>query len=245
MVQEIFGGRLIGSDVAFTAFDTGQKAAVGAGFVGLISLFNIGGRPLWSSASDRLGRKRTFAVMTGLGALLYGVVAPGLTNTSLGLFVLVFCVLASMYGGGFATVPAYLADLFGTRYVGAIHGRLLSAWSLAGIVGPFIVSSMRDSAIAAGTPRDLVYPPIYEALAGLLLVAFIANLLIRPVDKRFHSLEQTPEAVPGTPAAIENDATPAPGGNTMMVIAVCWVAVLAPIAWGILRTLEKVAVLLN
>ena len=81
MLQEIFGGRLISTDVAFTAFNTEQKAAaaaVGAGFVGLVSLFNIGGRPLWSSASDRLGRKVTFAIMTTIGALLYGYVAPGL-----------------------------------------------------------------------------------------------------------------------------------------------------------------------
>ncbi len=248
MLQEIFGGRLIGADAAFTAFDTDQKAAaaaVSAGFVGLISLFNIGGRPLWSSASDRLGRKWTFAIMTAFGALLYGLAAPALTGASLGLFVLVFCVLASMYGGGFATVPAYLADLFGTRYVGAIHGRLLSAWSLAGIVGPFIVSTMRDNGIAAGTPRDLIYPPIYQALAGLLLIAFIANLLVRPVDKRFHSVEKTPETVPGATAATESNALPAPNGRTTVFIALCWAAVLAPIGWGTLRTLERVAVMLN
>jgi MFS family permease len=248
MMQEIFGGRLIGSNFAFTAFDTEQKAAaaaVGAGFVGLISLFNIGGRPLWSSASDRLGRKRTFAIMTALGALLYGIVAPTLTGASLGLFVLVFCALASMYGGGFATVPAYLADLFGTRYVGAIHGRLLSAWSLAGIVGPFIVSSMRDTAIAAGTPRDLVYAPIYQALAVLLLIAFIANLIIRPVDKRFHSIEEIRDTVPGSTAAIKSDGVQAQGGRRTIIIVVCWAAVLAPIAWGVIRTVAKVAVLLN
>ncbi|WP_426162835.1 OFA family MFS transporter [Sandarakinorhabdus sp. DWP1-3-1] len=248
MLQEIFGGRLIGADVAFTAFDAEQKAAaaaVGAGFVGLISLFNIGGRPLWSSASDRLGRKRTFAIMTAFGALLYGIVAPTLTGASLGLFVLVFCALASMYGGGFATVPAYLADLFGTRYVGAIHGRLLSAWSLAGIVGPFIVSSMRDTAIAAGTARDLVYPPIYQVLAGLLLVAFVANLMIRPVDKRFHNSKETPDPASASTAAVAGDTAPAPSGRRTTLIVVCWAAVLAPIAWGIIRTLEKVVVLLN
>lgn len=247
MLQEIFGGRLIGSNVAFTAFDAEQKAAaaaVGAGFVGLISLFNIGGRPLWSSASDRLGRKTTFAIMTALGALLYGIVAPALTGASLGLFVLIFCALASMYGGGFATVPAYLADLFGTRYVGAIHGRLLSAWSLAGIVGPFIVSNMRDTAIAAGTSRDLIYPPIYQALAGLLLIAFVANLSIRPVDQRIHSVEDAPSTAPDTPAEITVKETPAASGGQAIII-LSWAAVLAPIAWGIVRTLEKVAVLLG
>ena len=247
MLQEIFGGRLIGPSVAFTAFDSEQKAAaaaVGAGFVGLISLFNIGGRPLWSSASDRLGRKLTFAIMTAFGALLYGIVAPALNGASLGLFVLAFCALASMYGGGFATVPAYLADLFGTRYVGAIHGRLLSAWSLAGIVGPFIVSNMRDTAIAASTPRDLVYPPIYQALAGLLLIAFVANLLIRPVDKRFHSEEDAPSTAPDSPAEITANETPA-ASDRRAIIILSWAAVLAPIAWGLVRTLEKVSVLLG
>ncbi|KAB7645555.1 OFA family MFS transporter [Polymorphobacter fuscus] len=248
MLQEIFGGRLIGADVAFTAFDTDQKAAaaaVGAGFVGLISLFNIGGRPLWSSASDRLGRKATFAIMTALGALLYGFVAPTLTGTSLGLFVVVFCALASMYGGGFATVPAYLADLFGTRYVGAIHGRLLSAWSLAGIIGPLIVSRMRDTALAAGTPRDLVYPSIYQALAALLLTAFIANLMIRPVDKRFHCAEETADTVPAPTTAVSTNQALTRSGRITIVLAICWAAVLVPIAWGIIRTLEKVAVLLD
>ena len=247
MLQDIFGGRLIGPSVAFTAFDSEQKAAaaaVGAGFVGLISLFNIGGRPLWSSASDRLGRKLTFAIMTAFGALLYGIVAPALNGASLGLFVLAFCALASMYGGGFATVPAYLADLFGTRYVGAIHGRLLSAWSLAGIVGPFIVSNMRDTAIAASTPRDLVYPPIYQALAGLLLIAFVANLLIRPVDKRFYSEEDAPSTAPDSPAEITANETPA-ASDRRAIIILSWAAVLAPIAWGIVRTLEKVSVLLG
>ena len=247
MLQEIFGGRLIGSHVAFTAFDTEQKAAaaaVGAGFVGLISLFNIGGRPLWSSASDRLGRKTTFAIMTALGALLYGIAAPALSAASLGLFLLVFCALASMYGGGFATVPAYLADLFGTRYVGAIHGRLLSAWSLAGVVGPFIVSSMRDSGMNAGMQRELIYPPIYQVLAGLLLVAFIANLMIRPVDKRFHRAEDAPSTAPNSPAAITANETPAATGKQAIII-LSWAAVLAPIVWGIVRTLEKVSVLLG
>jgi MFS family permease len=138
MLQEIFGGRLIDHPgQLFTAFGDADKkaaAAVGAGFVGVISLFNIGGRFFWASSSDRLGRKQTYAVMTALGAGLYGLAAPGLAGGSVGMFILVFCILASMYGGGFATVPAYLADTFGTRFVGAIHGRILTAWSTAGIL---------------------------------------------------------------------------------------------------------------
>ncbi len=246
MLQEVFGGRLIGSGVAFTAFDADQKAAaaaVGAGFVGLISLFNIAGRPLWSSASDRFGRKWTFGIMTALGALLYGLAAPAVTGVSLGLFVLVFCACASIYGGGFAAVPAYLADLFGTRHVGAIHGRLLTAWSLAGIVGPSIVGGMRDAAIAAGTPRDLVYPPIYLVLAGLLVMGFVANLFIRPVAMRFRNLDAPHVAVHDDTATPVGKAVPIAGRGVRAMLVIGWAAVLLPIGWGIVRTLEKVVVL--
>ncbi len=249
MLQEIFGGRLINHpDVAFAAFDDDQKkaaAAIGAGFVGMISLFNIGGRFLWAASSDRLGRKRTFAIITALGALLYGFAAPALTGGNLGLFILVFCICASMYGGGFASVPAYLADIFGTRFVGAIHGRLLTAWSTAGVVGPFIVSTMRDNSIAAGDSSIQLYPPIYAVLAGLLVIGFIANLLIRPVHKKFHAAAEievandvtgwktaTPDAVP---IASRLDAT----------ILLAWAAVLLPICWGFYQTLGKTAALLS
>jgi len=248
MIQEIFGGRLIDHPgVLFTAFDDGQKkaaAAVGAGFVGVISLFNIAGRFFWASSSDRLGRKTTFAIMTAFGALLYGLAAPALVGGSIGLFILVFCLCASLYGGGFATVPAYLADTFGTRFVGAIHGRILTAWSTAGVLGPFIVSTMRDHRIAAGIPRDQVYQPIYAVLAGLLVVAFLANLLIRPVDKRFHMA--TDEAAPAMAA---DEATGSRGhvdassGGTSGTVLLAWAAVCIPIAWGIYETLGKAAVL--
>ncbi|MEI9891361.1 MAG: hypothetical protein WDN45_13210 [Caulobacteraceae bacterium] len=108
------------------------------------------------------------------------------TAAVLGAFVLSFCITTSMYGGGFATVPAYLADVFGTQYVGAIHGRLLTAWSTAGVLGPFIVTVLRDKAIAAGAPRAGIYPPIFLILAGLLVVGFLANLLVKPVAARWH-----------------------------------------------------------
>jgi len=235
--------------VLFTAFDDGQKkaaAAVGAGFVGVISLFNIAGRFFWASSSDRLGRKTTFAIMTAFGALLYGLAAPALVGGSIGLFILAFCLCASLYGGGFATVPAYLADTFGTRFVGAIHGRILTAWSTAGVLGPFIVSTMRDHRIAAGIPRDQVYQPIYAILAGLLVVAFLANLLIRPVDRRFHMA--TDEAAPAM-AADEAAGSPAhvdaSSGGTSGIVLLAWAAVCIPIAWGIYETLGKAAVLLK
>jgi len=250
MLQEVFGGRLIGQPlVAFTALDAPQKAgvaAIGAGFVGVISLFNIVGRFFWATSSDRLGRKATYAIMTALGALLYGLAAPALIGGSIGLFILVFCICASMYGGGFATVPAYLADVFGTRFVGAIHGRLLTAWSTAGVLGPLIVTTLRDHALAAKVPAAQVYPPIYWALGGLLVAAFVINLLIRPVDPALHrypeesALEYAADAVTGDVPP----AHPAAAGVTPAV-ALAWLLVLLPIGWGIWQTAAKAAVLLR
>jgi hypothetical protein len=132
-------------------------AAIAAGFTGLLSLFNIGGRFFWASFSDYIGRKNTYYTFFLLGIALYAS-APWFAQIgSKTLFVLAFGVILSMYGGGFATVPAYLADIFGTQFVGAIHGRLLTAWSTAGIVGPVVVNYIREFEIAAGVPRDRVY----------------------------------------------------------------------------------------
>ncbi len=245
MLQELFGGRLIDAPgVLFTAFDDDQKkaaAAVGAGFVGAISLFNIGGRFFWAWLSDRIGRKPLFATILVAGALLYGFAAPAFAGTTLGLFILVFCVLASMYGGGFATAPAYLADLFGTKYVGAIHGRLLTAWSTAGVVGPLLVANMRDGRIAAGIPRDQLYQPIFWVLAAMLVAGFVANLFVRPVAAKFHL------AAEAVPDAIETAA-----GDTLVaaekispVVVLAWLAVGLPILWGIYMTLSKALILLK
>jgi MFS family permease len=250
MLQEIFAGRLIDQPgVLFTAFDDAQKAAaaaIGAGFVGIISLFNIAGRFAWATSSDKLGRKPTFAIMTAFGALLYGLAAPALVGGSIGLFILTFCLCASMYGGGFATVPAYLADTFGTKFVGAIHGRLLTAWSTAGVLGPSIVSMMRDARIEAGIPRDQIYQPIYWTLAGLLVLAFILNLLVRPVHARFHmvqdesALEIKADAIAGPAEDVPMSSV---GLSPFAVFA--WAAVCLPIAWGVYQTLAKAAVLLK
>ncbi|MCW6533915.1 MFS transporter [Sphingomonas lycopersici] len=249
MLQEVFGGRLIDKPATlFTAFSPADKiaaAAVGAGFVGIISLFNIGGRFLWATSSDRLGRQLTFGVMTAFGALLYGFVAPALIGGSIGLFILTFCICASMYGGGFSTVPAYLADLFGTRFVGAIHGRILTAWSTAGVLGPFIVTTIRDSRIAAGVPRDQVYQPIYWTLAALLVVAFILNLLIRPVDARFHMPEDAPPTASDAAAPAAARPQIAMRRDTGRIALLAWAAVCIPIAWGIYETAAKAAVLLK
>ena len=250
MLQEIFGGRLIGQPgVAAAGFDAAQKAAaasIGAGFVGVISLFNIAGRFFWASSSDRLGRKVTYAIMTALGAVLYGLCAPALIGGSIGLFILVFCICASLYGGGFATVPAYLADTFGTRYVGAIHGRLLTAWSTAGVLGPYIVTTLRDHSTAAGVTGAQLYQPIYWTLAGLLVVAFVLNLLVKPVDPALHlepeetTLEYAADAEAGEPSSFV--PVPARFGAKALL---AWAVVALPIGWGIWQTLSKAAVLLR
>jgi len=160
-------------------------AAAAAGFVGLLSLFNMGGRFVWSTTSDYIGRKPMYMVYLGVGLVLYVLLAT-VGSSATWLFVLLAAVIISFYGGGFATVPAYLRDLFGTFQVGAIHGRLLTAWSAAGIAGPLIVNGVLDS---QGTPGQLVasdYRPALFIMVGLLAIGFIANLLVRPVAAKWH-----------------------------------------------------------
>jgi MFS family permease len=160
-------------------------AAVAGGFVGLLSIGNMGGRFVWSSTSDLVGRKRIYLIYLGVGAVLYTILAL-FGSTSTMLFVLLAFVIISFYGGGFATVPAYLRDLFGTFQVGAIHGRLLTAWSAAGVAGPLIVNAFLD---AQGTPGELTaqaYQPALLTMVALLVIGFVANLLITPVDARYH-----------------------------------------------------------
>ncbi|NUP73219.1 MAG: OFA family MFS transporter [Sinomonas sp.] len=170
-------------------------ASVAGGFVGLLSAANMAGRFVWSATSDGIGRKRTYMGYLGVGAVLYVLLAfTGSSATA--LFVVVAFVIISFYGGGFATVPAYLRDLFGTLEVGAIHGRLLTAWSAAGVVGPLIVNAVLD---AQGTPGKLTagaYQPALLIMVGLLGIGFIANLFIRPVDRKYH--EPTPVAAGAT-----------------------------------------------
>jgi hypothetical protein len=181
-----------------------------------------------------------------LGFVLYASVPWAAGIGSLALFAAFICVIVSMYGGGFATVPAYLADTFGTKFVGAIHGRLLTAWSTAGVLGPSIVSMMRDARIEAGIPRDQIYQPIYWTLAGLLVLAFLLNLLVRPVHARFHmvqdesALEIKADAIAG-PA----EDVPVSSGGLSAFAVFAWAVVCLPIAWGVYQTLAKAAVLLK
>ena len=246
MLQEIFGGKLIGRpDVAFTALDASQSAAVAAiaaGFTGLLSLFNIGGRFFWASLSDFIGRKATYFTFFALGIALY-VSAPWAAHAgSRALFVLAICIILSMYGGGFATVPAYLADLFGTQFVGAIHGRLLTAWSTAGIIGPVVVSYIREFEIAAGVPRESVYDVTLYVLAGFLVVGFLCNWAITPLaQKWFMTDEQVAALQPVAPPEDERHHHPPHGFNLTVLAA--WLAVGIPILWGVWVTLQSALVL--
>ncbi|HEY8276627.1 MAG TPA: OFA family MFS transporter [Methyloceanibacter sp.] len=199
MLQETFGGYLFGEpSVGFANFTDDQKAKaalVGAAFVGLFSLFNIAGRFFWASLSDKIGRKVTYFLFFTLGFICYAAAPTLATLGMLALFAAAFCLIASMYGGGFATIPAYLADVFGTQFVGAIHGRLLTAWSTAGIVGPVIVNYMHDARKAAGVTPDQIYHPIFYVLAALLVGGFIANLLIKPLDKKWFMKKEEVDAL--------------------------------------------------
>ncbi len=160
-------------------------AAAAAGFVAILSLANMIGRFLWSSTSDLIGRKNMYRIYLGVGALLYLAITL-LQNSNKIVFLLCAMLILSFYGGGFATVPAYLRDLFGTYQVGAIHGRLLTAWSVAGVLGPVIVNAIADVGKAGGEKGPSLYTLAFSIMIGLLVVGFVCNELIRPVNERFH-----------------------------------------------------------
>jgi MFS family permease len=170
----------------------GVPAAVGGGFAGLLSLFNMGGRLFWSSSSDLTGRKAIYCVFFLLGAVLYALVPVAQASRSVALFVLLTALIISMYGGGFATIPAYLRDLFGTMHLGAIHGRLITAWSMAAVLGPQLVNYVSTDRIEHGVPRAEAYNATMYLMSGLLLVGLVCNLLIRPVHERYHHREMAP-----------------------------------------------------
>jgi MFS family permease len=250
ILQEVFGGRLIGVSATFDQLTPPQLAniaAIAAGFTGLLSLFNIAGRIFWASMSDRLGRKTTYTVFFLLGIALYCSIPWTAASGYLPLFVLFFGVILSMYGGGFATVPAYLSDLFGTKMVGAIHGRLLTAWSAAGVLGPWLIGSFREHELAAGLPKAQVYSTTMYWLAGLLALGFVCNLLVKPVaESKFMTPQQIADfdaaaahGVVAPPAQAAGPGTPSP----RWLVAAAWLAVGIPIAWGVWITLQKAAIL--
>jgi MFS family permease len=270
MLQETFGGRLFGDpSVGFGQFSDEQKAnaaLVGAAFVGLFSLFNIAGRFFWASLSDTLGRKATYFTFFTLGFLLYAAVPFAAKGGVVFLFVLLFAVVITMYGGGFATIPAYLADIFGTHYVGAIHGRLLTAWSTAGVLGPVLVNYIREYQLSIGVPREAAYNQTMYVLAGLLLAGLACNLLVRPVDEKYYMSDAEVAAAKKTSVAavqqeekephadfedyVEDALEPsddpvaaaparskAPGLSPILLLS--WAAVGIPLAWGVSMTVLK------
>lgn len=185
MIQDFFRDAGGSSSVAVTA---------AAGFVGLLSLFNMAGRFAWSSTSDLIGRKPIYMIYLGVGMVLYALLAA-FGQSATALFVLLAGVILSFYGGGFATIPAYLRDLFGTFQVGAIHGRLLTAWSAAGVAGPLIINGFLDAQGKPGTLTASAYRPALFTMVAVLAVGFVANLLVRPVPERFHEKSETKEGV--------------------------------------------------
>jgi len=172
-----------------------------AGLVGLMSLFNMGGRFAWATTSDYIGRRNTYFVFMTLGFILYCLVPYTGAAGSVAGFVLCFCIIISMYGGGFATVPAYLRDMFGTRYVGAIHGLLLTAWSAAGIFGPVLVNYIRQYNVTHDVPKAQAYGTTMYIMAGLFVLGFICNLFIKAVDARFHMKAEDGSALGAANAA--------------------------------------------
>ena len=249
MLQEMFGGSLIGVAKKFGELDAKELAAIGiiaAGFAALISLFNIGGRFVWASLSDKIGRKMTYVVFFVLGGLLYASIPLSAAAGSKLMFVAAVCIILSMYGGGFATIPAYLADLFGTQMVGAIHGRLLTAWATAGIIGPVVVNYMREYQIGLGIPRDQVYNQTMYILVGFLVIGLICNLAVRPLAAKWF---MTPEELAEEKRLAHDRAIASEVGQgsgvaektPASIVIVAWAVVGIPLGWGVYRTLQSVS----
>ena len=247
MLQEIFAGKLIGHpDLTFSQLSVEQKAAIAAiaaGFAGLLSLFNIGGRFFWASMSDLMGRKNTYYTFFILGIALYALAPTFAAMGSKLLFVLGFGIILSMYGGGFATVPAYLADMFGTQFVGAIHGRLLTAWSTAGIIGPVVVNYIREFQLAAGVPRDQLYNTTMYILCAMLIAGLICNYMIKPVDPKWNmsheEVAKLQAASAKSEASIQHGSFGIGKGGLDAKAALFWAFVGVPLAWGVWKTLES------
>jgi MFS family permease len=254
LLQEVFAGKLIGITAAFNALTGEQKiqiAAIAAGFTGLLSLFNIAGRFVWASFSDYIGRKATYFVFFILGFFLYVSIPTLGHGGSVALFVAAFCIILSMYGGGFATVPAYLADMFGTQMVGAIHGRLLTAWATAGVLGPVLVNYIREYQIAHGVAKAQAYDVTMYIMAGLLLLGLLCNALVRPLaDKHFMTdaelaaerqlaHERAAPKNKGNGSAISEVGA----GSHPLMILLAWSAVGLPLAWGIWNTMRQALIL--
>lgn len=253
MLQEVFGGALIGEQLKLSELSSDQLlrvTAIGAGFAGLLSFFNIIGRIGWASLSDWLGRKRTYIIFFAVGFLLY-ISAPWAGSVgSVALFAGLFCVILTMYGGGFSTIPAYLADIFGTQHVGAIHGRLLTAWATAGVLGPVIVNYLRDYQLDHGVPASQAYNVIMYVLAALLLLGFVCNLLVKPVAEKHYmtdaELEAERQLAHEKSVKSNSDKVESQQAQSHPFLAVvAWTLVAIPISYGIFSTLQKAWILFH
>jgi MFS family permease len=245
MLQDVFGGRLFNDpSVPFEDFSDAQRAlaaGVGTAFVGLFSLFNIVGRFFWASLSDRIGRQAVYYVFFVMGLLCYAALTPLSNAGMVSVFAALVCIIASMYGGAFATVPAYLADMFGTLFVGAIHGRLLTAWSTAGILGPVLVNYLHDSRLARGITHAHVYDSIFYVLVGMLVLGLIANASVRPVATKWNmSDSQVAQVLADRHEANRSAQRGSFGigrGGLSVGALLAWLGVGLPLAWGTYRTL--------
>jgi MFS family permease len=247
MLQEVFGGKLLGLDAHATLTAT-QKAAIvaaAAGLVGLISLFNSLGRIFWASLSDLLGRKNTYFVFFVLGMILYALLPTWGHLGNAPFFVASICIILTMYGGGFATIPAYLADIFGTQMVGAIHGRLITAWSVAGVVGPAIIAGLRQVQLANGVPKNLVYDGTLYIMAFLLFCGLICNAYVRPVNEKYYMTDEelARERALQHDDVVAEDALTAARGSFGLRGLVAWLAVGVPFGIGLYIALQKAAAL--
>lgn len=237
-------------ELSFAQLSTEQKlqiAGIAAGFTSLLSLFNIAGRFFWASTSDKLGRKNTYYVFFLLGIVLY---ASAPTFAQMGnqvLFVAAFCIILSMYGGGFATIPAYLADIFGTQFVGAIHGRLLTAWATAGILGPVAVNYIRQYQIANGHTGADAYAMTIYVLCGMLFIGLIANLLVRPLHPKWFMSDAEVKEIQlkqaGAEASVAYGSYGIDKGRFDAPAMLAWAAVGIPVIYGCWFTLTKTAAL--
>lgn len=217
--------------------DSSVTVAAAGGFVGLLSLFNMAGRFVWSSTSDYIGRKPIYMVYLGVGIVLYVALAL-IGSTSTAIFVLLAAIIISFYGGGFATIPAYLRDLFGVFQVGAIHGRLLTAWSAAGVAGPLIINGFLDSAGGAGSLDAGSYRPALFTMVAILGVGFVANLLVRPVAARFHEDMTTHKADAAAEREAVNEEESSGGAGTSTArLVLSWAVVSILLAYGVFQTL--------
>jgi MFS family permease len=248
MLQDVFGGKLLGIDSATTlsAAQRGALAAAAAGLVGLISLFNALGRIFWASLSDKLGRKNTYYAFFVLGIILYCLLPTWGHIGIPGLFVASICVILTMYGGGFATVPAYLADIFGTQMVGAIHGALITAWSAAGIVGPALIAGLRQVQLDHGVAKNLVYDRTLYLMAFLLFCGLVCNFFIKPVaDKHVMTDEElAAERALQREDRVAANAELAARGSFGVGGVLAWLAVGVPFFIGLFIALQKAAALM-